>query len=66
MAATIRTIFSQYDAPTTHDQWRKIADTFRSRYPQLADLLDAREEEVLAYLSFPSEHWRQIWSIDPL
>jgi transposase-like protein len=31
----------------------------------VADLLDSAEEEVLAYLSFPQEHWRQIWSNNP-
>jgi putative transposase len=28
--------------------------------------MDAAEEEVLAYLAFPAEHWRQIWSTNPL
>ncbi|HEX6816764.1 MAG TPA: transposase, partial [Ktedonobacterales bacterium] len=29
-------------------------------------LLDDAETEVLAYLAFPPEHWRQIWSNNPL
>ena len=28
--------------------------------------MDEAEEEVLAYLAFPSEHWRQIWSTNLL
>jgi putative transposase len=32
----------------------------------LADLLDAAEADVLAYLAFPAGHWRQIWSNNPL
>ena len=39
-----------------------MTDGFRTRYPRLADLLDAAEADVLAYLTFPREHWRQIWS----
>ena len=31
-----------------------------------AALLDAAEADVLAYLAFPAEHWRQIWSNNPL
>ena len=27
--------------------------------------LDEAEDEVLAYLAFPAEHWRQIWSNNP-
>jgi hypothetical protein len=26
---------------------------------------DAAEDEVLAYLAFPQEHWRQVWSNNP-
>ena len=29
-------------------------------------MLDEAEADVLAYLAFPSEHWRQIWSNNPL
>jgi putative transposase len=32
----------------------------------LAALLDEAEADVLAYLAFPSAHWRQIWSTNPL
>ena len=29
-------------------------------------LMDEAEADVLAYLAFPREHWRQIWSNNPL
>src|SRR5438876_1117074 len=66
VAATIRTVFVQPDAATAREQWRKVADGFRSRFGRLAELLDEAETEVLAYLAFPPEHWRQIWSNNPL
>jgi len=66
VAATIRTAFAQPDPTVPHEQWRRIADGFRPRYPRLAALLDAAEADVLAYLAFPREHWRQIWSNNPL
>ena len=28
--------------------------------------MDEAEADVLAYLAFPREHWRQIWSNNPL
>jgi putative transposase len=43
-----------------------VADGFRTRFPRLAELMDGAEEDVLAYLGFPREHWRQIWSNNPL
>jgi len=66
VAATIRTVFAQPDPASAHEQWRKVADSFRVRFPRLATLLDEAEMDVLAYLAFPTEHWRQIWSTNPL
>jgi putative transposase len=66
VAATIRTVFVQPEPAMARAQWRQVAESLRARYPKLADLLDAAETDVLAYLAFPSEHWRQIWSNNPL
>ena len=66
VAATIRTVFAQPDPASARAQWRRVADGFRPQFPRLAELLDDAEDEVLAYLAFPREHWRQIWSTNPL
>jgi putative transposase len=66
VAATIRTAFVQPDVASAREQWRRVAESFRSRFPRLSDLLDEAEEDVLAYLAFPRDHWRQIWSNNPL
>jgi putative transposase len=66
VAATIRTVFVQPDAATAREHWRRVSDSFRSRFPKLSGLLDEAEEDVLAYLAFPAEHWKQIWSNNPL
>lgn len=66
VAATIRTVFVQPDPQAAREQWRRVADSFRGRFPKLAQLLDDAEPDVLAYLAFPPEHWRQIWSNNPL
>jgi len=65
VAATIRTVFVQPDATTAREQWHRVADQLRARFPRVAQLLDEAEDEVLAYLAFPQEHWRQIWSNNP-
>src|SRR5919202_4182069 len=62
VAATIRTVFAQPEPALARETWRRVADSFRSRYPKLAQLLDEAQEEVLASLAFPREHWRQSWS----
>ena len=66
VAATIRTVFAQPDAGSARDQWRRVADSFRGRFPRLAEVMDDAETDVLAYTTFPVEHWRQIWSNNPL
>jgi transposase-like protein len=66
VAATIRTVFAQPEPEMARQTWRQVAEGFRLRYPKLAGLLDAAEADVLAYVAFPAEHWRQIWSNNPL
>jgi transposase-like protein len=66
IAATIRTVFVQPDPDSARKTWRTVADSFRVRFARVAQLMDEAEDEVLAYLSFPHEHWHQIWSNNPL
>jgi transposase-like protein len=66
VATTIRTVFAQPEPEQARAQWRRVADGFRPRFPRLAALLDAAEADVLAYLGFPRDHWRQLWSNNPL
>jgi len=66
VAATIRTVFAQPTVEQAHEQWRRVADSFRERFPRLASLMDDTETDVLAYLAFPPAHWRQLWSTNPL
>lgn len=66
VAATIRTVFVQPDPTAARNTWRTVADSFRTRFPRVADLMDQAEDEVLTYLGFPLEHWHQIWSNNPL
>ena len=66
IAAMIRTAFLQPDAATTREQWGRVLDSVRPRFPRLAALLEEAEADVLACLACPPEHWRQIWSNNPL
>ncbi len=66
VGATIRTVFAQPDAHSARQQWRRVADGFRSRFPRLAELMEEAEDEVLSYAAFPQEHWQKVWSNNPL
>jgi putative transposase len=66
VGATIRTVFAQPDAKSACEQWRRVSDGFRHRFPRLSELMDEAEGDLLAYAAFPSEHWHKIWSNNPL
>jgi len=66
VAAAIRTIFAQPDRENAGTQLRRVADGLRPRFGAVARLLEDAEHELLAYMAFPREHWRQLYSTNPL
>ena len=64
--ALINTAFAQETADAAQEQWRAVADHFRTKLPKLATFLDAAEDDVLAFMSFPRAHRKQIASTNPL
>jgi putative transposase len=66
VAAMLRTIFAQDTQEAAHEQWRKVADGLRERFPKVAELMDGAEHDVLAHRAFPKEHWPQLASTNPL
>lgn len=66
VAAALRTIFAQPDRASASKQLNVVANTMAPRWPKAAELLREAEEEVLAYMAFPPEHWTRIYSTNPL
>jgi len=66
VAALVRTIFAQPDKAAAHAQFAEVVQRLRPRFPKAAELLCEAEEDVLAYMAFPREHWRQLHSTNPL
>lgn len=66
VAAAFRMIFAQPTAADVHAAWDKTRDEFAARFPKLGPLMDDAKAEVLAFTAFPREHWRKIWSTNPL
>ena len=67
VAAMLRTIFTQETKAEALAQLRdKVADALRDKHEKLGTLMDASREDVLAYMSYPREHWAQIASTNPL
>ena len=66
VAALVRTIFAQPDQASAKAQLGKVAESLEVRFPKAAQMLLDAEEDILAYMAFPTEHWRQIHSTNPL
>jgi putative transposase len=62
----IATAFAQDDAKAAKQQWRRVADQLRPKVPKLAALMDEAETDVLAYMSFPSQHRAKLHSTNPI
>jgi putative transposase len=66
VAALFRTIFAGIDAEAVAAQWDHVRATLAERWPKAAELMDTAKVEVLAFAAFPVEHWKKIWSTNPL
>ncbi len=66
VAAAIRTIFAQPDAASVDAQFDRIVTTLEGQFPEVAAMLIDAREDLVAFSAFPLEHWRKIWSTNPL
>ncbi len=62
VAAALRTIVGQPDRSSADQRLALVAESMASRSPKAAKVLRAAEEDVLAYMGFPSEPWTRVHS----
>jgi transposase-like protein len=66
VSAFIATAFAQETPEAASTQWRSVADQIRPKVPKLAHLMDDAENDVLAYMTFPKQHWAKLHSTNPI
>jgi putative transposase len=66
VAAAIRTIFAQPDAAAVAEQFERITSTLTGQFPDVVGMLIDARDDLLGFSTFPLEHWRKIWSTNPL
>jgi putative transposase len=66
VSAFIGTAFAQETSEAASAQWRSVADQIRPKVPKLATLMDDAEHDVLAYMTFPKQHWAKLHSTNPI
>jgi transposase-like protein len=65
VGALIRSIFEQPAADQVRAQHARVVDQLQDRFSDAAQMLIDAEADILAFSTFPKEHWRQIWSNNP-
>jgi len=66
VSAFIATAFAQETPEAASTQWRSVSDQIRPKVPKLATLMDKAENDVLAYMTFPRQHWTKLHSTNPI
>ncbi len=66
VATAIRQIFSAEDAAEARERLAGVAAALEQTAPKVARLLAGAEEELLAFMAFPKEHWSKLRSTNPL
>lgn len=66
VAVAIRTIFAQPHQEAARQQLAEVLLRMEPIWPRAAAVLAASENDVLAYMAFPSDHWTRIYSTNPL
>jgi transposase-like protein len=64
--AMIGTIFAQPTAEAVRAQYGQVCDALRPAFPDVADMLEKAEPDLTAFAAHPAEHWRKIWSNNPI
>jgi putative transposase len=66
LAALIRPIFGADDLAGARDQLSAAVAALEGKLDKVAAMLEEAEEDVLAFYSFPADHWRKLRSTNPL
>ena len=66
IAAAIRQIFAAESGEEARERLAGVATALERSAPKVARLMAAAEEELLAFMAFPKEHWSKLRSTNPL
>jgi transposase-like protein len=66
LAALLRPLFNAGDAVEAKELLGQALERLERPLPKVAALLAEAEEDLLAFYSFPADHWRKLRSTNPL
>lgn len=66
VAAALREVFNADDQAQARERVSHVLDRLAPVAPKVCELLEAAEEDLLAFYTFPREHWTKLRSTNPL
>ena len=66
VAAAMIAVFVIQAQDQVRAHWTRVTKMLRKQFPSAVPIMEAARDDVLAFLHFPQEHWRKIWSTNPL
>jgi putative transposase len=66
VAAALREVFNAEDRQQARERVTSVLERLASVAPKVCELLEAAEEDLIAFYAFPSEHWTKLRSTNPL
>lgn len=67
VASIVRTVFvPRGKASLVKAQFGEVVRMLERSHPAVAEMLEDARDDLLAFTAFPSAHWQQIWSTNPL
>jgi putative transposase len=66
VAAAMKAVFVIQKPEQVRAHWQQVTEMLRKQFPGAVPVMEAARDDVLAFLNFPQEHWRKIWSTNPL
>ena len=62
VAAAMKAVFVIQTPEQVRAHWQRVSEMLRKQFPGAVPVMEAARDDVLAFLDFPQEHWRKIWS----
>ncbi len=66
VSAAFRSVFALNDPADVRARYDEVTNSLAARHTKTGELLRNARADVLAFCAFPNEHWRKIWSNNPL
>jgi len=64
--AALREVFNAEDRDQARERVGHVLERLATVAPKVCELLEAAEEDLIAFYAFPSEHWTKLRSTNPL